>query len=195
MSEVAKEVDLALDRALGAFRKNVGETAEAAARKLRESVKFALEGNPEEEKRRIVDCTRAPAAPGKLAVVKHEPGGMFHWGKDAIAPLLTEGQERGVTVTGREVFAELRTHVLLNANVLDFLLGNQRFIPESLKAGPRGAMLGLCFWGTLYKTASNRIVVRYLFWSGNRWDSFYRCIDEVWMSEFYAAIRIMSIDK
>jgi hypothetical protein len=66
--------------------------------------------------------------------------------------------------------------VVLPANVLNYLLDDQRLIPEDWKKDEGGKILYIYFWGTIYSSSVDRLCVFYLYWGGNEWRYDYECL-------------------
>jgi hypothetical protein len=73
-------------------------------------------------------------------------------------------EEQKKVVAGNRVRELLQDQPVLPANVLDYLLANPHLIPEEWKGE------FIFFWGTIYRDPSGRLVVRCLYWNGDRWD-------------------------
>jgi hypothetical protein len=65
---------------------------------------------------------------------------------------------------GNKLRKELASKLVLNANVLDYLLAHTELIPEEWKGKY------VFFWGTIYLYSGGRLYVRCLYWRGDRWN-------------------------
>ncbi|HWQ60594.1 MAG TPA: hypothetical protein VN420_05635 [Candidatus Fimivivens sp.] len=103
----------------------------------------------------VIDCDADPSNPLKdSVVVLHDKDGQLKWDPDEV--VLCHFTEPGEDVVGiddiNNLFLNIRnqsgrgfTYRPYNANVLDFLMANKRFIPESLKTEDM-----IYFPGTVY---------------------------------------------
>ncbi len=76
-----------------------------------------------------------------------------------------DGHAEGTWVHGKILCEELSKKTVLNANVLDYLLANKEIIPEAWKKMTGDNATFITFWGTIYITGYNALVVRNLRWS------------------------------
>ncbi len=93
------------------------------------------------------------------SVHQHCRGGKFVWDPRQVALYRSVNQQHPKTVPGRQPRRELKDQSVFNANLLDFLLAHKRLIPPDWKNKL------VCFWGTLYREAGGRVLVRCLCWS------------------------------
>ncbi len=94
---------------------------------------------------------------------------------------LSERQKTGY-IRGYDLQQELAGRPVLNATVLDYLLAHPELIPEDWKGK------AVYFWGMVYRGSGGKLCVRYLFWSGGRWDWVYDRLDCFWGSSEPAAV-------
>ena len=118
----------------------------------------------------FIDCDAAPLAsrnwscsPRNWSVEDHIPGGQYEWEPKAISFYLSVKQRQDEGIEGVELRTELADKSVLNANVLDYLLAHPDLIPESWK------WKSVFFWGTIYRTPDDILMVRCLFWCGQKW--------------------------
>jgi hypothetical protein len=97
-------------------------------------------------------------------------------------------QQKGGYIKGEELRKELQDKVVLNANVLDYLLAHPDLIPESWKKDERGNTRFIYFWGTIYRDSSGSLYVRYLCWDGDCWDWDCHWLGLGWLSNEPAAV-------
>jgi len=125
-------------------------------------------------KKHIIDCDADPFIPEGWSVEEHQKGGQLEWNPEKIQLWLSKSQKDGGTIEGNKLRKELKSQSVLNANVLDYLLANPHLIPEEWKGKY------VCFWGTIYRSRSGRLIVRYLCWRGGGWDWDYDWLGDVW---------------
>ena len=122
----------------------------------------------------IIDCDTDPFIPDGWSVEDHTKGGQLEWNPEKIQLWLSKSQKDGGYIEGNKLRKELKSQSVLNANVLDYLLANPHLIPEEWKGKY------VCFWGTIYRSRSGRLIVRYLCWRGGGWDWDYDWLGDVW---------------
>ena len=71
-------------------------------------------------------------------------------------------QKKG-SIEGNDLRKEIVSPLVLNANVLDWLLDHPELIPEEWKD------FYIFFWGTIYRYSEDSFSVRYLCWSNSKW--------------------------
>ncbi|MFA5124560.1 MAG: hypothetical protein WC473_01885 [Patescibacteria group bacterium] len=118
----------------------------------------------------IIDCDVHPFVPSGWKVEEHQKGGQLEWNPALIELYLANDQKNNI-VKGHALRKLLAGKLVLNANVLDYLLAHLELIPEEWK--------GKCifFWGTIYRDSDDRLFVRYLCWGGGGWDWGYGWLD------------------
>ncbi|PIZ99774.1 MAG: hypothetical protein COX77_00545 [Candidatus Komeilibacteria bacterium CG_4_10_14_0_2_um_filter_37_10] len=91
-------------------------------------------------------------------------------------------QKKG-SIEGNDLRKEIVSPLVLNANVLDWLLDHPELIPEEWKRKY------IFFWGTIYRGSDDNLYVRYLIWDGAMWDWRRRWLgDDFASSDFPAAL-------
>lgn len=133
---------------------------------LREGVKKTV------ETKHIIDCDAEPFVPDGWSVEEHKKGGKFEWEPNDIKLYFSDNQKdsrKNFGIDGNDLRKELEDQYVLNANILDYLLTNQRLIPEEWKGKY------VFFWGTIYRLPDGALSVRYLCWRGGewRWDDYW----------------------
>ncbi len=134
----------------------------------------------------VIDCDKDPFVPSSWGKVEeHQKGGQLKWNVAQVQFWLAEGQQNDKMIEGNKLRKELVGKLVLNANVLDYLLANPHLIPEEWK----GKSIG--FWGTIYRNTFDDLCIRCLYWNGTRvrWDWYYHCLDNDWYYLNTAALR------
>jgi hypothetical protein len=121
----------------------------------------------------VIDCDADPFVPEGLQVEEHQKGGSFTWDPKMVRFYLSNLQQNGKCIRGEKLRAELRDKQVVNANVLDYLVGHPHLIPEEWKRDEESRTRCIFFWGTIYRYSDGRLSVRYLSWYGDRW--YWRC--------------------
>lgn len=112
----------------------------------------------------VIDLDADPRIPyDGWKVEEHKKGGQFTWNPEKVKLFLHNKQKNGKTIEGNKLRKELSHTAVFNANLLDYLLDNQQFIPDEWK----GKII--FFWGTIYRISDGDLCVRYLGWSGSQW--------------------------
>lgn len=111
----------------------------------------------------VIDCDASPYVPDGWKVEEHQKGGQFKFDAAQVQLFLAEGQQNGKVLEGNKLRKDLADKLVLNANVLDYLLANPHLIPEEWKGKY------VFFWGTVYRSSDGNLCVRYLGWFGGRW--------------------------
>jgi hypothetical protein len=136
--------------------------------------------------------------PPGFEVIEHRMGGFLHWTpkRPQIELYLSPAQRKGV-VNGTDLIEELKDFdgIQVNANALDFFIGNIRenpwIIPEEWKNVEQHSYKYILFWGTRYRYEDG-ICVRTLEWKADArkvgWRSGYCWIDNRLNSQFPAAM-------
>ncbi len=106
----------------------------------------------------IIDLDAAPFTPRYWSVEEHRKGGQFKWNPDFVELYLSNKQKSGGFISYTKLREEIKDKLILNANVLDYLLAHPYLIPERWKH------INVVFWGTVYRNQDNRLSVRYLSW-------------------------------
>lgn len=116
----------------------------------------------------LIDLDADPFVPDGWTVEKHQKGGQFKWRTNNVSLHLDKSQKNGRVIEGSKLRKELERKLVLNANVLDYLLDHPHLIPEEWKSE------FVFFWGTVYRNRDGYLFVRYFLWSDDRWHgSFY----------------------
>lgn len=139
------------------------------------------------EKENIIDSDSQPPIPEGWTIEQNQKSGKFVWNPDEltfyVSPYQVQAQEdeklRGAMnaiygwCLGDDLVKELSTKKVLNASVLEHLLKHQELIPDAWKKDSDGITNYIFFWGTIYHTHenANTLVVRYLYWDGEKWSS------------------------
>lgn len=120
----------------------------------------------------VIDLGAEPFVPDGWRVESHERGGKFAWDASKVQLHLDSAQDNGGSIEGNKLRKKLTKvdGILLNANVLDYLLAHPELIPESWKGK------AIFFWGTIYRGSSVGLYVRCLCWGGERW-----CWSSCWL--------------
>jgi len=179
------DVGLALDLK-NAFRRHgwsEGEIKKLSKGDLLRDVREVLFGRA--EIRRIVhviNCGAAPIVPEKCTVEEHkksEPS--TRWDPAKITLFLAEGQKVD-RIKGDDLRKELEGKPVLNACVLDYLLAHPDLIPVEWKGKD------VFFWGTIFRDRGGCLCVRFLCWSGGRWQWCYRWVGHDWSDDDPAVV-------
>ncbi|MEI7620601.1 MAG: hypothetical protein WCJ57_03465 [Candidatus Falkowbacteria bacterium] len=117
----------------------------------------------------LVDLSAKPFCPEQFLVEKHVGWGFWEFNHKLNLYYLKKRRKEVVRISS--LCEEFLDSQLLNANVLDYLLANQKDIPEKLK-GQR-----IYFLGTIYAHSPKTLCVRYLFWNDSEWSWGVNCID------------------
>jgi hypothetical protein len=132
-----------------------------------------------------VDGNAIPHPP-RLELEEHQRQGEINITRDGndlyvngekIEFYLSENQQNGKGIKGNELRRELASKKVLNANVLEYLLAHQELIPDSWKYDAAGKYRHIFFWGTIYRSFSGNLLVRYLGW-GDEWR-------RIWYSSYH----------
>jgi hypothetical protein len=137
------------------------------------SIKDVLEGRSE-IKPIEVDLDTDPFIPEGWSVIEHKKGGKWKYDSTKVGLYLSKKQQDGGVIGGQDLRKELESQSVMNANLLNFYLKNQRIIPSEWKGK------AVFFWGTIYKSIGGGLYVRYLYWSSDSWTWNYGCFDEDW---------------
>lgn len=122
----------------------------------------------------VIDCDADPFLPrGWEGVEYHKKGGQLTLDMSNVRLHLSPNQMDGKCIEGNKLRRELASEQVLNANVLDYLLKpeNQHLIPEKWKGKY------VFFWGTIYRSSSGGLYVRYLCWNDGSWSRGYYWLD------------------
>ena len=130
----------------------------------------------------LIDCDAAPFQPNGWSMEKHVKAGQFEWNPTRVKLYLAKSQKPGKLVEGNKLRKELEGQMVLNANVLDYLLKNPELIPDEWKGK------AVFFWGTIYRDSRGDLYVRCLYWDGSRWHWNYRWLDRSFNDDYPAAV-------
>jgi hypothetical protein len=176
----------------------VGPGKDTLVRKIEElTVEFSKANSPEVPKAvevsmltAEIDTDQTPKLPFDGAIIEaHVEGGTVTiekrddelWIDDKKVILhLVSGQQGGNWIRGHELREELSGKPVLNACVLDFLLENTSFIPDSWKKDANGNTVYVFFWGTIYRHSDGSLCVRDLYWHDGAWQQDYNWLDDDW---------------
>lgn len=136
----------------------------------------------------IIDCDADPFVPEGWRVEKHQKGGSLAWNSSAVALYLSDSQRKG-RIEGNKLRTELADKLVLNANVLDWLLANKHLISESWKKDEWGKICHIFFWATIYRASGGGLYVRCLCFGDGPWFWSYRRLDSGWSDDDPAALR------
>ncbi|MEK7520197.1 MAG: hypothetical protein AAB581_03090 [Patescibacteria group bacterium] len=131
-----------------------------------------------------IDCDANPFVPYDWHVMEHRKMGLFEWDPTRIE-LFWSSDQRASSFSiadSDKVRQELAEKVVLNANVLDWLLQNPHLIPDEWMQKVNGVSLHTYFWGTIYANAHGDLFVRCLHRSKVvRWDWGYVGFGKNWV--------------
>lgn len=111
----------------------------------------------------VIDCDVQPFIPDNWTVVEHRKGGNFIWNAAKVRIHRPDQQKRSKKFLGEDLRIALQNQIVLNANVLDYLLAHPHLIP------PKWKKIGVCFWGTIYRAPGGGKRVRCLCKDGRKW--------------------------
>ncbi|EKD56250.1 MAG: hypothetical protein ACD_58C00247G0001 [uncultured bacterium] len=129
----------------------------------------------------LIDCDSMPFIPNGWSVKDHKKGGFFKFDPAKISLYLSKKQNKG-SVGGRDLLKDLADKLVINANVLDYLLAHPELIPEEWKGK------FVFFWGTIYRDSDGDLHVRCLNWDGSKWIWIYGWLDYNFYSGSPAAL-------
>jgi hypothetical protein len=138
---------------------------------------------------RLIDCDAAPSVPDDWSVVEHRKGGLWRWNPARVSlyyakKTITTPDERQI-IRGHDFREELMNNQLvMNANLLDYLLAYPALIPEEWK----GKII--FFFGTIYHLHVGGLCVRGLYWDKDQhcWYDYFRWLDWAFDSSCEAAV-------
>jgi hypothetical protein len=125
--------------------------------------------------------------PTRGPTVRHRKGGQFKWDPTKLMFHLSKKQQGKKVVYGHDLRDELMGKLMLNANLLDYLIKpeNQHLIPESWKKDEKGRNRNIYFWGTIFCDSRGKPYVRYMCF-GVDWTSHCTWMDECLLANDYA---------
>src|SRR3990167_9669406 len=109
-----------------------------------------------------IDCNADPFVPEGWSIEEHIKGGLWLWDSTKVVLHLEPEQTTGY-LTGNTLRERLKGKLVLNANVLDYLLAHTELIPEEWKRKY------IFFWGTVYRDRGGYLYVRCLCWYCDGW--------------------------
>lgn len=183
-------------------------TVEAVFNKLGgvDGIKRFLAGNVDVTIREhVVDFEAAPFVPEGWKVESHQKTHtgtvvLTRVGDDLFLPagrkmefFLSPNQAEGKSIKGDKLRKEIEglkreDRLVLDANVLDYLLAHPEFIPESWKVDEKGRTRCIFFWGTIYRYSDGYLYVRYLCWDVDGWRWYCSWLDYEWSVRSPAAV-------
>lgn len=112
----------------------------------------------------LIDTYAVPFIPKSWLIEKHSGHRLWKWNPNSIQLFLSKEQKINYEVgfSLQQTIENQKGKIILNANVLDYLLANPELIPESWKGK------SIFFWGTIYRRFS-RFYVRCLRWGDDGW--------------------------
>lgn len=149
-----------------------------------QDIKDVLNDKAEILKMDLVDLDADPFIPPGWSLKEHKRGGLLKYNSKKIIPFLTKGQKENTCVFGYNLKTELKDEsiILLNANLLDYLLLHPELIPEEFKK------YFLFFWGTIYRNEVNKPCIRHLAWSAGEWYGDYMLLSSNYYNASPAAV-------
>ena len=138
----------------------------------------------------LIDCDATPFIPDGLFIeakdqLANRVRGQFAFDLKKIRLHLSPNQRHDKCIEGNKLRMELAHELVLDANVLDYLLANPNLIPSEWKDK------AVFFWGTIYRGMSDFLFVRYLHFSGDGWGSDYRCLGIDWDGGRYSPAAVV----
>ncbi|OGY36716.1 MAG: hypothetical protein A3E36_04035 [Candidatus Andersenbacteria bacterium RIFCSPHIGHO2_12_FULL_45_11b] len=138
----------------------------------------------------IIDCDADPAIPyNGWTVEQHVKRGKVQWDPSQYRLHLQPSQQKGSSVQGYKLREELADLPTANANLLDYLLEHPQLIPEEWKKDENGNIRYIFFWSTVYRNSVGRLCVRYLCFSGGRWQAYYDYLGSQFGGELLSLVR------
>lgn len=117
----------------------------------------------------LIDTDATPFIPDGWSVEKHAGHGLWKWNHSSVQLFLSKEQTQSYAFGNdiQKVIEKQKGKIILNANVLDYLLAHPELIPEAWKGK------AVFFWGTIYRISDGILCVRFLNWRGDwlRWSS------------------------
>lgn len=126
-----------------------------------------------------------PYTDGKVTanILQHRKDGQWKWDPNKVHLYFSDIQQRGESVDGRTLRAELADQPVLNANALEYLFAHQDLIPKEWQGKD------IFFWGTIYQMPDGEEYIGYLAsLDDGTWLRQYYRINESWGDTFAAAI-------
>ena len=130
----------------------------------------------------VVDCDADPFIPISFTIKEHEKIGKIEIKPKSIFLYMSDKQRIG-GINGFGLKEEVSDFLIMNANVLDYLLTHQELIPEKC--------FGKCtvFWGTIYcDQKKEALFVRCLVWENFQWCWRFKKLNGEFNFEYFSAI-------
>lgn len=131
----------------------------------------------------LIDCGANPFCPSYWEVEEHRKDGTLVWDPKKVRLHLDDAQRGEGRIGGHDLRKALKGKPVLNANVLDHLLKHPHLIPREWKKKY------VFFWGTVYRNRVGYLIVRYLYWDGDRWSWNGYWLGNEWYSVGPAVVR------
>ena len=141
-------------------------------------------------KQHIINTDNDPRINDGYSIKEHKKSGSITWDPSKVKLYLDEWQcDNQKVITGYELYEKLSDLVVLNENVLNYLLENQELIHDTWKRNSDKEPLQIFFWGTIYHNKGGDLV-RYLKWSSSqkKWKSVYTWLEFQLFRESPAAV-------
>jgi hypothetical protein len=139
--------------------------------------------------RHYIDCESTPQIAPGWSVHEHNFRESFlKWDPTKVELFLSKDQINGKDIRGSELHKVVPARFALNANVLDYLLRHTELIPDAWKQDENGRTLYVHFWGTIFKTDNDIMIVRHLYWDGGKWCNHYSTFYTRWYKNEPAAM-------
>ncbi len=124
-------------------------------------------------KKHIIDTDADPKIPEWATLVTHKKSGKWTWNPKEIE-LHLEPEQRESIIGGKELYERIKDTAVMNVNVANFLLENQKLYPKVWENKY------IYFWGTIVRHRDGRLLVPCLVerggevhlnwdWLGNDW--------------------------
>ncbi len=123
------------------------------------SMLLIIFGNPPKFDK-FIDTDADPFVPIGLKVVSHQKNGLIEYSDAMISPVTVSTMD--ISAEG-DIFDGFENNRLINANVLDWLIGHPNFIPDIL------INKKLLFLGTIYTDKNGIFYARFLEYRGYAW--------------------------
>lgn len=120
----------------------------------------------------------------------HEKNGQLDWDITSVRLHRLQIQMDGGLVSGEKLRKELSGEIVLNVNVLNYLLQHQDLLLDCWKFCPDGKPRQIFFWGTLFNCPHVGPCVPYLHWEDEKWKTDYAWIGRSWGSNDFSIILV-----
>jgi hypothetical protein len=128
----------------------------------------------------MIDGNLLPSSESKQTIEYHRQSGIWQFDAEKI-DLYRSERQKGGSITGHVLQAELADKQVLNINVLNYLLDHQELIPDSWKGKY------IFFWGTIFRN-DGQLFVRCLYWNGMKWSWCAYWLGSPFIAAYYAAV-------